>query len=90
MVRHGVLAFGRLMGELGLGGVDGVHVHVRGQPSVEQHWTPDVRRDVFSVSKTFVSMAVGIAEAEGLLAVSDPILSHLDHLVPDAAAGVEY
>ena len=89
MVRHGVLAFGRLMGELGLGGVDGVHVHVRGQPSVEQHWTPDVRRDVFSVSKTFVSMAVGIAEAEGLLAVSDPILSHLDHLVPDAAAGVE-
>ena len=77
------------MGELGLGGVDGVHVHVRGQPSVEQHWTPDVRRDVFSVSKTFVSMAVGIAEAEGLLAVSDPILSHLDHLVPDTAAGVE-
>ncbi len=34
-------------------------------------------------------MAVGIAEAEGLLNVDDPILDHLDHLGPSVAAGAE-
>lgn len=32
---------------------------------------------------------VGIAEAEGLLSVDDPILDHLDDLGPGLAAGVE-
>ena len=67
----------------------GVHVHVEGQNPVEHHWTRDVRRDVFSVSKSFVSIAVGIAAAEGLLTLTDPLLSHLDHLAPTAAEGVE-
>lgn len=88
-VRRGVLSLGRLIAERGRGGVDGVHVHVDGQPSVEHHWTPDVRRDVFSVSKTFVSVAVGIAEAEGLLGVGDRVLEHLDNLTPAAAPGAE-
>ena len=39
------------------------------------------------VSKTVVSVAVGIAEAEGLRAVTDPVLSHLNQLAPVAAAG---
>ena len=56
---------------------------------MEHHWTPDLRRDVFSVSKTFVSVAVGIAAAEGLLRLTDPLLSHLSHLAPGAADGVE-
>lgn len=84
-----VLALGRLIGQRGLGGLDGVHVHMQGRPLVEHHWTPDVRRDVFSVSKTFVSVAVGIAEAEGLLSMGDPLLRHLRHLAPAAAAGAE-
>ena len=67
----------------------GVHVHVAGQSPVEHHWTRDVRRDVFSVSKTFVSVAVGIAAAEGRLSLTDPLLSHLGHLAPTAAEGVE-
>jgi hypothetical protein len=40
------------IGERSLG-VDGIHVHVRGRPPTEHHWSADIRRDVFSVSKTF-------------------------------------
>jgi CubicO group peptidase (beta-lactamase class C family) len=76
------------LGERGLG-VEGVHVHVRGRPPVEKHWVADIRRDIFSASKTFTSVAVGIAQAEGLLAVDDVVLSHLGHLTSAAAAGVE-
>lgn len=86
---RGVMALGRLIDQRHLGGLDGVNVCVQGRPPVEHHWTPDVRRDVFSVSKTMVSVAVGIAEAEGLLSPSDLLLRHLDHLAPTAAAGAE-
>jgi CubicO group peptidase (beta-lactamase class C family) len=66
--------------------VDGVHVFVQGRlRPVEHHWTPDIRRDVYSISKTFVSVAVGIAEAEGLLRLDDRLLTHLHH-VPTASA----
>lgn len=88
-IRRGVLALLPLIGRQKVGEVHGVHVHTQGQPPVEHHWTPDVRRDVFSVSKTFVSVAVGIAAAEGLLRLTDPLLSHLGHLAPAAAEGVE-
>lgn len=82
-----VAAVNRL-GELGLG-VQGIHVHDRDRPPVEARWAADIRRDVFSASKTFVSVAVGMAEAEGLLEVEDLVLDHLGHLVPAAAPGVE-
>lgn len=52
----------RAVGELPLG-IDGLHVQVLGQPPIEQHWLADIRRDAFSVSKTFTSVAVGIAQA---------------------------
>jgi hypothetical protein len=51
------------LGERGLG-VEGVHVHVRDRPPVEMHWVADIRRDIFSASTTFTSVAVGIAKAE--------------------------
>lgn len=70
-------------------GVDGIHVRARGRAPAEQHWLADIRRDVFSVSKTFTSVAVGIAQEEGLLDVDDPVLRHLGHLGPAAAPGVD-
>lgn len=76
------------VGELNLG-VEGVHVHVRGQAPIERHWVADIRRDVFSISKTFTSVAIGIAQAEGLLDVDDAALTYLEHLAPDPAAGFE-
>jgi CubicO group peptidase (beta-lactamase class C family) len=76
------------LGEQGLG-IEGVHVHVRDRPPVEQHWVADLRRDIFSASKSFTSVAVGIAQAEGLLDVGDLVLSHLEHLTSDPSPGVE-
>ncbi|GAA2758899.1 serine hydrolase [Actinopolymorpha rutila] len=56
---------------------------------MERHWAADIRRDVFSVSKTFTSVAVGIASDEGLLEVDDPVLRHLPGLASAAGDGVE-
>lgn len=67
------------VGEQGLG-IEGIHVHQADRPPVEQHWVANIRRDIFSASKTFTSIAVGIAEAEGLLDVNDLVLSHLGNL----------
>lgn len=88
-IGRGVVAVGRLIEQRHLGGLDGVSVSVRGQPSVERHWTPDVRRDVFSISKTLVSLALGIAQAEGRLSPDDTLLRHLDYLGTTAAEGAE-
>jgi CubicO group peptidase (beta-lactamase class C family) len=49
----------------------------------------DDRRDIYSVSKTFTSVAVGIARAEGLLELDDRVLTHLPAFETTAAEGVE-
>ena len=81
-------AAARSLGEQNLG-IEGVHVQVRDRPPIEQHWVADIRRDIFSASKTLTSVAVGIAQAEGLLDVDDVVLSHLGHVTPAPGAGVE-
>lgn len=78
----------RALGERNLG-IEGVHVHVRDYPPIEQHWVADIRRDIFSASKTVTSVAVGIAQAEGLLDVDDAVLAHLGHVTAAPVAGVE-
>lgn len=45
--------------------------------------------NLYSVSKTFTSLAVGMAEAEGRLALDDRLLDHLPELRDLAADGVE-
>jgi CubicO group peptidase (beta-lactamase class C family) len=77
----------RAVGERNLG-IEGVHVAPREHPPVERRWAPDVRRDVFSASKTVTSMAIGIAVAEGLLDLGDSVLTYLGQLAC-ASAGVE-
>lgn len=67
------------VGEQGLD-IEGVHVRAGDRPPVEKHWVADIRRDIFSASKTFTSVAIGMAQDEGLLQVSDSVLSHLKHL----------
>ena len=83
-----LLASIKTMGQLGLG-IEGVHVHRREQPPVEKHWVADIRRDIFSASKTFTSVAVGIAQSERLLHPDDLVLAHLGHLTSTPAAGVD-
>jgi CubicO group peptidase (beta-lactamase class C family) len=78
----------RAMGDQSLG-LEGVHVYLRDRPPVEHHWVADLRRDIFSASKTFTSVAVGIAQAEGLLDLDDPVLAHLGHLTTAPATGFD-
>ena len=55
----------------------------------ERRWIDDIRRDVFSVSKTLTSLAIGMVEDDGLLTLDDPVLMHLPDLADTAAPGSE-
>ena len=63
----------------------GVHVYRRGEEPVERRLRSDDRENLWSVSKTFVSVALGIAEAEGRLALDDPALNYYPELKGTAA-----
>ena len=70
-------------------GIEGVHVVTDGGHFVERRWIDDIRRDVFSVSKTVTSLAVGMLAHDGLLTLDDPVLMHLPELADTAAPGAE-
>ncbi|MEU7934870.1 serine hydrolase domain-containing protein [Micromonospora echinofusca] len=70
-------------------GTYGIHVHREGHAPVAHRFRPDDRVNLYSVAKTFTSVAVGLAEAEGRLSLDDRLLDHLPELRPIAADGVE-
>ncbi|WP_329476377.1 beta-lactamase family protein [Kribbella sp. NBC_01484] len=74
--------------ERGLG-VYGIHLYREGGPPVERRVRSDDRVNLYSIAKTFTSVAVGLAEAEGRLTLDDRLLDHLPELRPIAADGVE-
>lgn len=53
-------------------GVDAIEVVVDGGPHGGRRRIDDIRRDVFSVSKTVTSLAVGMLEGDGALSLDDP------------------
>ena len=67
----------------------GVHIYRRGAEPVERRLRSDDRVDVHSVAKTFTSVALGIAEAEGRLALDDPALKYYPELAGSAAPGLD-
>lgn len=69
--------------ERGLGSY-GIWVERAGEPPLEHRFRSDDRVNLYSVSKTFTSLAVGLAEAEGRLGLDDRLLE----LRPMAAEGV--
>jgi CubicO group peptidase (beta-lactamase class C family) len=70
-------------------GIDSIQVVVDDGPHGDRRRIDDIRRDVFSVSKTVTSLAVGMLEGEGALSLDDPVLAHLPELADTAAAGSE-
>lgn len=68
-------------------GLEGVHVTTDDGRCGERRWIDDIRRDVFSVSKTVTSLAVGMLADDGLLTLEDPVLNHLPELADTAAPG---
>ncbi|MFI5935274.1 serine hydrolase domain-containing protein [Actinoplanes sp. NPDC051494] len=65
----------------------GIHVHREGHEPVTHRFRADDRVNLYSVSKTFTSVAMGLAEAEGHLSLDDRLLDHLPELRPIAADG---
>ena len=71
---------------------DGVHsvmVVRRGHVVAEGWWAPyapDRRHQLYSLSKSFTSTAVGIAAAEGRLRIDDPVLGFFPDEAPAEAA----
>jgi CubicO group peptidase (beta-lactamase class C family) len=74
--------------ERGLG-TYGVHLYREGSPPMERRVRSDDRVNLYSVAKTFTSVALGLAEAEGRLSLDDRLLDHLPDLRTMAADGVE-
>lgn len=57
----------------------------RGHVIAEGWWSPyrrELPHELFSLSKSFTSTAVGFARAEGLLSLDDLVLDHLGDLAP--------
>ena len=70
-------------------GIDAIQVVADDGRHGERRRIDDIRRDVFSVSKTVTSLAVGMLEGDGALSLDDPVLAHLPGLADTAAAGSE-
>ncbi len=70
-------------------GAYGIHLHHEGSPPVERRVRSDDRVNLYSVSKTFTSVALGLAEAEGRLSLDDRLLDHFPELRAMAADGAE-
>ncbi len=54
-------------------GVYGIHLYREGHEDLEHRFRADDRVNIYSGSKTFTALAVGIAADEGLLRLDDPV-----------------
>jgi CubicO group peptidase (beta-lactamase class C family) len=70
-------------------GIDSIQVVTDDGPQAERRRIADIRRDVFSVSKTVTSLAIGMLEQDGALTLDNPVLTHLPELAGTAAKGAE-
>ncbi|QOC91760.1 serine hydrolase domain-containing protein [Micromonospora craniellae] len=70
-------------------GAHGIHVYREGRAPVAHRFGADDRVNVYSVAKTFTSVALGLAEAEGRLTLDDRLLDHFPELRATAADGAE-
>lgn len=61
----------------------GVKVSQGGAVITQHLWEEDCRRNVYSVSKSFTAMAVGLAAAEGRLSLSERLVDAFADILPD-------
>ncbi|MCL2832303.1 MAG: beta-lactamase family protein [Treponema sp.] len=64
--------------------VEGVVVYLHGKEIARQRRIPEKPKNVWSVSKSFTSIAIGMAIDEGRLKLSDSVTKILDRENPDA------
>lgn len=70
-------------------GVYGIHVHQNGKTLAEHRFRSNDRENLCSASKTFVAVAVGIAEFEGLLTLKEKVLNFFPEYQSIATQGSE-
>jgi CubicO group peptidase (beta-lactamase class C family) len=57
-----------------------------GEKVAEHHFMPEKRRELYSVTKSFTSTAVGIAITEGYFSLNDSILKFFEEDIPQNAS----
>lgn len=57
-------------------GVYGIHVYQDGKTIAEHRFRSNDRENLYSASKTFVSVGIGIAESEELIKLTDSVLNY--------------
>lgn len=70
-------------------GVYGIHVYQDGKTLAEHRFRSDDKVNLYSASKTFASVGVGIAEDEGLFKLSDSVLDFFPEFKDVASPGTE-
>ncbi len=70
-------------------GVYGIHVYQGGSVLEEHHFRSNDRENLYSASKTFASLGVGIGEGEGLFHLTDRVLDFFPEYRDTAYPGSE-
>lgn len=70
-------------------GVYGIHVYQRGTVLAEHRFRSDDKVNLYSASKTFTSVGMGIAEQEGLIKLTDYVLDYFPEYLEIASLGSE-
>lgn len=70
-------------------GAYGIHLYVQGRGSVQHHFRSEERTHLYSGSKAFTAMAIGIAQGEGRLSLFDTALSFFPEYQSIATPGSE-
>lgn len=60
-----------------------LRVWQRGKMLLSKDWEEDIRRNIYSASKSFTSLAVGIAEREGLLSLEEKLCDAFPKELPE-------
>jgi CubicO group peptidase (beta-lactamase class C family) len=64
-------------------GVEGIIVLQHGRKIAEHRWIPEAPRDIHSISKSFTSIAVGMAVDDGKLSLNDKVTDVLSGVIAD-------
>jgi len=70
-------------------GVHGVHVYQQDVGEVAHFFQADERAELWSASKTYTALAIGMCIAEGRLSLTDPVLGFFPEYADTAAPGGE-
>lgn len=63
--------------------IEGIAVGEENRVLLEHHFTPDLARNIYSHTKSYMATAVGIATAQGKLTLEDRLADYFPESLPD-------